>query len=135
MRALIRSLAHDDGVTVVLASHQLQEVQRVCDRVAILHRGRLVREGAVSELTASGEQLRLSVKPAEQVLGILGTRGSRDGTGILANVPRAEGPALIRALVEAGIEIDEARWVGADLESVFFTETGSVRAPEAPHAG
>jgi len=135
MRALIRSLADHDGVTVVLASHQLQEVQRVCDRVAIMHKGRLVREGAVSELTASGEQLRLSVKPAEQVLSILGARGSRDGAGVLANVPRAEGPALIRALVEAGIEIDEARWVGADLESVFFTETGSVRAPEAPHAG
>ena len=135
MRALIRSLADHDGVTVVLASHQLQEVQRICDRVAIMHKGRLVREGAVSELTASGEQLRLSVKPAEQVLSILGARGSRDGAGVLANVPRAEGPALIRALVEAGIEIDEARWVGADLESVFFTETGSVRAPEAPHAG
>lgn len=135
MRALIRSLADHDGVTVVLASHQLQEVQRICDRVAIMHKGRLVREGAVSELTASGEQLRLSVKPAEQVLGILGARGSRDGAAVLANVPRAEGPALIRALVEAGIEIDEARWVGADLESVFFTETGSVRAPEAPHAG
>ncbi len=135
MRALIRSLADHDGVTVVLASHQLQEVQRVCDRVAIMHKGRLVREGAVSELTASGEQLRLSVKPSEQVLTILGARGSRDGAAVLANVPRAEGPALIRALVEAGIEIDEARWVGADLESVFFTETGSVRAPEAPHAG
>jgi ABC-2 type transport system ATP-binding protein len=135
MRALIRSLADDDGVTVILASHQLQEVQRICDRVAILHRGRLVREGAVSELTASGERLRLSVTPADQVLAILGARGARDGAAILADVPRTEGPALIRALVEAGIEIDEARWVGADLESVFFTETGSIRAPEAPHAG
>ncbi|KQY82036.1 MULTISPECIES: ABC transporter ATP-binding protein [unclassified Brevundimonas] len=135
MRALIRSLADHDGVTVVLASHQLQEVQRICDRVAILHRGRLVREGAVSELTASGEQLRLSVTAADRVIAILGSRGVRDGAGVLANVPRAEGPALIRALVEAGIEIDEARWVGADLESVFFTETGSIRAPETPHAG
>lgn len=135
MRALIRSLADQDGVTVILASHQLQEVQRVCDRVAILHKGRLVREGAVSELTASGERLRLSVTSPDQVLAILGTRGARDGTAILADLPRAEGPALIRALVEAGIGIDEARWVGDDLESVFFTETGSARAPETPHAG
>ncbi|MGZ9100604.1 MAG: ATP-binding cassette domain-containing protein, partial [Brevundimonas sp.] len=135
MRALIRSLADHDGVTVVLASHQLQEVQRICDRVAILHKGRLVREGAVSELTASGERLRLSVKPVDTVVAMLGARGVRDGAAILADVPRAEGPALIRALVEAGIEIDEARWVGADLESVFFTETGSIRAPETPHAG
>lgn len=135
MRALIRSLADHDGVTVVLASHQLQEVQRICDRVAIMHKGRLVREGAVTELTASGEQLRLSVKPVDQVISILGARGVRDGAAVLANVPRAEGPSLIRALVEAGIEIDEARWVGADLESVFFTETGSIRAPETTYAG
>jgi ABC-2 type transport system ATP-binding protein len=135
MRALIRSLADQDGVTVILASHQLQEVQRICDRVAILHKGRLVREGAVSELTATGERLRLSVTSPDQVLAILGARGARDGAAILADVPRAEGPALIRALVEAGIAIDEARWVGDDLESVFFTETGSTRAPETPHAG
>jgi len=132
MRALIRSLADDDGVTVVLASHQLLEVQRVCDRVAIMHKGRLVREGAVSELTASGERLRLSVNPLDQVAAILGARGARDGAAILADVPRAEAPALIKALVEAGIEIDEARWVGADLESVFMTETGH---QETPHAG
>ena len=132
MRALIRSLADDDGVTVVLASHQLLEVQRVCDRVAIMNRGKLVREGAVSELTATGERLRLSVKPVERVAEILGAKGVRDGTAVLANVARAEAPALIKALVEAGIEIDEARWVGADLESVFMTETGH---QETPHAG
>jgi ABC-2 type transport system ATP-binding protein len=132
MRALIRSLADDDGVTVVLASHQLLEVQRVCDRVAIMNRGKLVREGAVSELTATGERLRLSVKPVERVMEILGAKGVMDGAGVLAHVTHAEAPALIRALVEAGIEIDEARWVGADLESVFMTETGH---QETPHAG
>ena len=130
MRALIRSLADDDGVTVVLASHQLLEVQRVCDRVAIMNRGKVVREGAVSELTAKGERLRLSVQPLDQAAAILGARGAREGAAILADVPRAEAPALIRALVEAGIEIDEARWIGADLESVFMTETGSVQTAE-----
>jgi len=135
MRALIRSLATDDGVTVVLASHQLLEVQRVCDRVAILDKGRLVREGAVSELTAIGERLRLSAGPVERVLEVLGANGSRDGDAVLADVSRAEGPALIRALVEQGVDIHEARWIGADLESIFFTETGAVQAPETIHAG
>lgn len=134
MRALIRSLATDDGVTVVLASHQLLEVQRVCDRVAILNKGRLVREGAVSELTAVGERLRLSAGPVERVLEALGAKGTRDGDAVLADVSRAEGPALIRTLVERGVDIHEARWVGADLESIFFTETGAVQAPETIHA-
>jgi ABC-2 type transport system ATP-binding protein len=135
MRALIRSLADDDGVTVILASHQLQEVQRICDRVAIMNKGRLVREGAVTELTATGERLRLTVNSQDQVLGLLGVRGERDGGAVLAHLTRAEAPALIRTLVEAGVEIEEARWIGADLESVFFTETGSIRAPETSHAG
>ncbi|MES2835603.1 MAG: ABC transporter ATP-binding protein [Pseudomonadota bacterium] len=132
MRALIRSLATDDGVTVVLASHQLLEVQRVCDRVAILNKGKLVREGAVSELTSVGERLRLSVGAAgAQALSVLGAKGSAEGEAVLADVPRAEGPAVIKALVEAGVDIHEARWVGTDLESIFFTETGAVQTPEA----
>ncbi len=135
MRALIRSLAHDDGLTVVLASHQLLEVQRVCDRVAIMNKGTLVREGTVSELTTTSERLRLSVSPLERAAEVLGDKGAVDGKALLASVPRAEGPALIRALVEQGIDIDEARWVGTDLESVFFTETGAVQTPEHDHVG
>jgi ABC-2 type transport system ATP-binding protein len=139
MRALIRSLAERDGITVILASHQLLEVQRVCDRVAILNRGRLVREGAVSELTSSGERLRLSVTPISKTLEVLAAlpyaSGSLEGDAVVATLSRAETPALMRALIEAGVDVDEARWVGADLEAVFMTETGSVQHPETIHAG
>jgi ABC-2 type transport system ATP-binding protein len=135
MRALIRSLADHDGVTVILASHQLQEVQRVCDRVAIFNRGRVVAEGRVSDLTASGERLRLSATPLARVLTVLGDRASLDGDAVLAAIPRREGPAAIRALVEAGVEIEEARWIGADLEAVFMTETGWTGVKERPHVG
>src|SRR5690606_7551467 len=117
MRALIRSLADEDGVTVILASPPLLEGQRVCDRDAILNKGKLVREGAVSELTSVGERLRIMGTPAARALEILGDRGAAEGEAVLANVPRAEGPAVIRSLVEAGIDIHEARWVGADLEA------------------
>lgn len=125
MRALIRSLADDDGVTIVLASHQLLEVQRVCDRVAILNHGRLAAEGKVSELTATGERLRLIARPQDAALRLLGPKGQKDGDAILANVNRQEGPALIHALATGNIDIEEARWVGADLESVFMSETGA----------
>ena len=130
MRALIRSLADTDGITVILASHQLLEVQRVCDRVAILNRGRLVREGSVSELTSGGQRLRLSLTPMARALSVLGPRGTLEGDALMAAIPRSEGPALLRALIEQGIEIDEARWVGGDLESVFMTETGTRQTPE-----
>ena len=99
-----------------------------------MNKGALVREGLVKDLTAGGERLRLSATPLAQVMGVLGDRGTLDGSAVLAAIPRAEGPALLRALIEQGVDIDEARWVGADLESVFMTETGSVQTPEAIQA-
>ncbi len=135
MRALIRDLADRDGVTVVLASHQLQEVQRVCDRVAILNRGRVVAEGLVSELTASGGRLRLTATPLAKAMAVLGDRGALDGDAVLAAIERAEAPALIRDLVKAGVDIEEARWIGMDLETVFMSETGWAGAPGGDHAG
>ncbi|WP_312689229.1 ABC transporter ATP-binding protein [Brevundimonas nasdae] len=135
MRALIRSLADNDGVTIVLASHQLQEVQRVCDRVAIFNKGKVVTEGRVSDLTAAGERLRLSVTPLARALAVLGDRASLDGDAVLASVPRAEGPAVIKALVEGGVDIEEARWIGADLEDVFMDQTGWTGVQELNHAG
>jgi ABC-2 type transport system ATP-binding protein len=135
MRALIRSLANDDGLTVVLASHQLLEVQRVCDRVAILNKGRLVREGAVSELTAAGERLRLTLSPIGDAMIVLADKGSVEGDVVLADIKRHEAPDLFRALIEKGVDVTEARWVGTDLEAIFFTETGAVQAPETIHAG
>ncbi len=53
MRRLIRRLA-DDGITVLLSSHQLPEVQELCDRVAIVDAGRVVYEGALSDLRRQG---------------------------------------------------------------------------------
>jgi ABC-2 type transport system ATP-binding protein len=129
MRALIRNLADQDGVTVVLASHQLAEVQKVCDRVAILDHGKLSAEGRVSDLVAGQERLRLQVTPLDAALAVLGDRGVHDGDAVLAKVERNEAPELIRQLVKAKVDVTEARWVGGDLEKVFLQQTGE------PHAG
>lgn len=121
IRALIVDLAQREGVTVILASHQLDEVRRVCDRVAILSKGKVVAEGAVAELTAGEARLRITASPIAQVLAVLGAKGAADGAdAALADIRRDEAPALIRALVEAGVEITEARWRDADLEGVYL---------------
>lgn len=121
IRALIRDLATSQGVTIILASHQLDEVRRVCDRVAIFSKGKLAAEGDVEALTGGKPRLRLIVSPADKALAVLGAKGEPDGPGaVLADVLRAETPALIRALVEAGVEITEARWREGDLESAYL---------------
>ena len=127
MRALIRSLADRDGVTVVLASHQLAEVQKICDRVAILNRGALANEGRVAELIggAGGERLRLAVTDPLKIAALIGAGAEAQADAVLVTLARAETPALIRRLAAEGAEVFEARWVGADLESVFMQETGN----------
>ena len=122
IRALIVDLAKREGVTVILASHQLDEVKRVCDRVAILSKGKVVAEGGVAELTAGETRLRIvAASPIAQVLAVLGAKGVADGAdAALADIRREDAPALIRSLVEAGVEIVEARWREADLEGVYL---------------
>ena len=56
VRALIESLRHS-GVAILLNSHLLSEVERVCDTVAILARGRVLREGAIDEVVPEGKNL------------------------------------------------------------------------------
>jgi len=122
IRALIVDLAKREGVTVILASHQLDEVRRVCDRVAILSKGKVVAEGGVAELTAGEARLRITAaSPIAQVLAVLGGRGAADGPdAVLADIAREEAPALIRSLVAAGVDIVEARWREVDLEGVYL---------------
>ncbi len=123
VRELVRALADRDGIAVLLSSHQLDEVERICDRVAILNHGRLAAEGRVEELLAAGERLWIDARPAEAVLARLGERGAPEQGGIAARIDRSEAPALLAALASEGVEIFEARWVRRDLESLFFAET------------
>ena len=48
--ALMRRLAQDDGVTVLFSTHILNDVERACSRVAILHHGRLIAHGDLAAL-------------------------------------------------------------------------------------
>ena len=130
MRVLIRDLVDKDGVTIILSSHLLDEVEKVCDRVAILDHGKLIAEGAVADLvgakSAGGRGLfYLDVSPIEAALALLGAKGRRHGDGVAADISREEAPALIRQLVAANIDIAEARWLAPTLEEIFLSRTGA----------
>ncbi len=68
IRALIRQLGQSH--TVIFSSHLLSEIQQLCQRVIILHRGKLIREADMAELTAAGDALVLqaSIKGRQQEL-------------------------------------------------------------------
>lgn len=123
MRALIDELAHRDGLTVLLSSHLLDEVQRVCDRVAILQHGRLVAEGAVAALLEREGRFWMSVETPELLLKQLGERAVAGDGGVYLRIEREQVPDLIASLARAGLRIHEAKWVKPDLETVFLSQT------------
>ncbi len=123
MRTLIRDLATKEGVTILLSSHLLDEVQRTCDRVAIFARGRLAAEGRIDMLLAGQEKLRLLATSQSALLAALGAHGIPDGDGTLAAVTRQETPALLRSLTADGIDLIEARWQGGALEKFYLEQT------------
>lgn len=67
MREMIKRLNRERGLTVMLSSHLLSEVQQLCDRVAILHQGRLMFEGRWTDLAGDGQRYRLEVDDWQQV--------------------------------------------------------------------
>ncbi|WP_377298720.1 ATP-binding cassette domain-containing protein [Rhizobium sp. SGZ-381] len=123
MRSLIRDLATRDGITVLLSSHLLDEVERVCQRVAILRRGRLAAEGNVADLLDRDGRFWLKVEEPDALLVRLGETAQAGDGGIYLRLPRETVPDLIASLAASGVRIHEAKWVKPDLEQVFLSET------------
>jgi ABC-2 type transport system ATP-binding protein len=130
MRDLIRELS-SRGMTVLLSSHLLGEVEELCNRVAIVRRGGLAYQGSLAELRrqAGGGYLlrttedRLARRVAEAQPGIEEVRGGVEG-GLAFGAESEEAVgALSLALTEAGALITELSPRQASLEDLFFKLT------------
>ena len=138
MRALIRRLA-DEGITVLLSSHQLPEVQELCDRVAIVDRGRVVYEGALVDLRRQGGAgYRLRSTDDARALHVLRAQAgvehvSSDEHGLSFQAQEQDVGSLSLALGRAEIGILALTPELATLEDLFFrlTETDGAKDPSA----
>jgi ABC-2 type transport system ATP-binding protein len=130
--ALIRSLARDRGVTLLLASHLLHQVQSVCNRVGIFVAGRMVAQGPMNELAD-----RLAEGPVTIEVGVEGDaadidRVLRSVTGVdrverddrdprlwLVRADRDLREAIARALVSEGLSLRQLRRSGDELDEIY----------------
>ena len=144
MRGLIRSLAEQH--TVLISSHILSEIERTCDRLLVLHEGRIVAQGGEEELLRSAAAtgrveitLRGDAERARAVAGTvpgvggLAVEALDDGLLLSAQAPGVATEALVAALAGAGLgvrRVAEAR--GAGLEAVFLELTRGARREAAP---
>ncbi|MCW3843328.1 ATP-binding cassette domain-containing protein [Micromonospora yasonensis] len=135
MRDLMGSLAAA-GVTVLLSSHILAEIQLICDHVTIISRGRRVAHGRVDEVLAGFDQHEWRVRVAEperaeQLLGQVGVAVTAHPDHLV--VAGVADPELIsRTLGEQGLWVRELVPLRPDLESVFLELTGDAPHPALP---
>ncbi len=125
VRNLLRSLA-DQGVTVFVSSHLLHEVEQICDRVAVLSRGLVIAQGAVSELLDGQQVVRVRVpSPAEaaRILASLPPVQAIEQNGSYVTVKGATSEAVVGHLVTQGMIPSEVTTAQADLESLFLELT------------
>jgi ABC-2 type transport system ATP-binding protein len=136
MRQLIRRLA-GGGMTIVLSSHLLAEVEEVCNRVAIIRGGRIVYEGEIAALGRDARTgYRLSTTDDDRALAVCqAQRGiaevRRQGGAILFTGDEAAAAELSQALVEAGALIRALTPQRATLEDLFFSLTEGEAAQPA----
>ena len=139
MREMIISLVAE-GRTVVLSSHLLDEVERTCDAVAIVDRGKVVRQGPITELLA-GATLALQIECSDPdrarslvdatrigahiEVGSLGL-----GISLPAGTTRDVIAEINRVLVAGGISVYRLQEIQASLESWFLQVTSRLGAQE-----
>ena len=129
LRGFFRFLA-DEGRTVLVSSHQLNEVQEVADRVVILDRGRLIQSGSIDELTAGTDSVVVRSPNIAGLQAALARAGlaTQPLDGAEAGAPGLRVPHAVAAQVgsvafAAGIELHELRGDRLDLEQLFFSLT------------
>jgi len=139
MRAMIASLA-DEGRTVVLSSHLLDEVQRTCDAVAIVDRGQVIRQGSIDELVRGAGAAVVQVDCAEPTRAkeLIDQAGIAAGTaltgaGLTVTLPAGASRELVadvnRRLVGAGIPVYGLQEIQASLEDWFLSVTSRLGDP------
>ena len=142
MRVLIRSIA-DQGKAVLVSSHQLAEIEQVCDQVTIIAKGELVESGTIDEIrTRSGakEEVIVSITDPAGAAAVLQAAGLSvsprpQDDEFAVNVDPSHSAAITKALADAGRYLHGLRVERATLEDAFLELTGGPPPPPPSPGG
>jgi ABC-2 type transport system ATP-binding protein len=127
MREFIRFLAEEEGLSVLVSSHLLSEIQLLCDRVAIISRGTVIKTDSVHNLLSNRERVVWRFHPIEegkQVLSSVTTIEEREDGSISTEYDEIKTAEWNKMLVEAGISVTEMNRKMPVLEDLFLELTG-----------
>lgn len=139
MLELIRELTRKRKVTVLLSSHLLPDIEHVCDRVVVIDRGRVLKDGYIKDLTAPREnqyavRVRENAGAFTAALERMGCTWEEhhDGNLRVAHPPNFDPVEFFAAAREAGTHIRHFEPVRHRLEEIFMMQAPE---PERDHAG
>jgi ABC-2 type transport system ATP-binding protein len=127
MREFIRFLAEKEGLSVLVSSHLLSEIQLMCDRVAILSKGEIIRIDTVEHLLAEQERIIWKVSPLDKGKALLAEETTilSERDGLLITYYSEEKVSLWNEkLVQAGVKVSEIQTKLPTLEDLFIELTG-----------
>jgi ABC-2 type transport system ATP-binding protein len=125
----------DDGTAVLYTTHYMEEAERLCDRIGVIDRGRLIAEGTARELTGLvGERDRVRLSASGDLAGaadmlrrlpsVRQVTVGGDGLDLLDDDARTALPAVLETVTKAGATIRSVTVEEPDLEAVFLHLTG-----------
>jgi len=112
------------GRTTMLSTHQMSHAEALCDRVALIHQGRLMVYGAVADVRRrhSRPEVRAVIRgPLPAIPETAGALQGSDGEWRITTPPGTEPSALLRALVGAGAEVHSFEPLLAPMEDIFLS--------------
>jgi ABC-2 type transport system ATP-binding protein len=139
-REMVRAMVEQEGRTVFLSSHLLDEVEKICDLAAIVDRGKVVTQGSIAEISRGGdgarEELVVAVDDVELALSTLSAselvadaRRSDDGLRVVLSGEAETAAGVNAALVRAGVGVMRLEPVRHSLEQRFLEITARLDAP------
>ncbi len=110
------------GVALIFSTHQMTDVEELCDRVLMIDEGRVVLDGPLSDIKRrfAGSELFIAAdQPPDAVEGVLASR--REGTGYVLQLTDGHAPEdVLRALLDRGAKIDRFELATPSLEEIFL---------------
>jgi len=126
-RAAVRQIVQalkDKGATIFINSHLLQEVELICDRVVIMVKGKIIREGSIEELTPRTGRYRFDLSPVPEnlrvILGDLGVGFDAHEKGFELQLTETELDECVDRLRAAGVSIRGVVPRRLNLEQAFI---------------
>jgi ABC-2 type transport system ATP-binding protein len=131
IRQLMQDLIHRQGKTILLSSHNLDEVQRICARIALIHKGQIRLYGELEKLQREMGHGGVEIETAERIpqpvvaeiskLPEVSIREQRDKVLILSSGPNLDVASIVTLLASRNVRVEQFKKQEASLEEIYTT--------------